>query len=378
MRKRHSPDQIATALRQAEAGTPVAEIVRKLGIHENTFYIWRRRYGGLGTPEVRELRQLREENAKLKQIVADLSLDRKMLQEIIAKKPVKPAQQRERVGFLVRTFGVGIRRACDLIQLNRATYYCKSKAGPLNGILRERIKEIAAARVRYGYRRISVLLRREGFAINDKRVYRLYALEGLSLRAKMPHRRRAATPRSERFVPQMVDELWAMDFMHDRLSDGRSYRLLTVLDVYSRECVALEVAPRFCSNDVVKVLQRVSRERAAPKMLRCDNGAEFVAQPMDQWAFWNKVTLDFSRPGKPTDNAFIESFNGGVRRELLNPSYFETIEDVRRAARIWRQEYNIFRPHSMLANKTPKEFADAARSQSTSRFSPALGGLDSG
>jgi putative transposase len=291
---------------------------------------------------------------------------------------VRPAQQRDRVGFLTRTFGVGVRRACDVIRFNRATYYCKSKSGPLNGVLRQRIKAIAAARVRYGYRRISVLLRREGFAINDKRIYRLYALEGLSLRAKLPHRRRAATPRSQRFVPETINEVWSMDFMHDRLADNRPYRLLTVVDIYSRECIALEVAPRFCSDDVVAVLRRASRERGSPKILRCDNGTEFVAKPLDQWAFWNKITLDYSRPGKPTDNAFIESFNGGVRRELLNPSYFETIEDVRKAARIWRNEYNTFRPHSMLANKTPKEFAAAARNHPRSRFPTDRGGLLTG
>lgn len=270
-----------------------------------------------------------------------------------------------------------IRRACDLIRLNRSTYYCKSIAGPLNAILRERIKEIAAARVRYGYRRISVPLRREGFKINDKRP-RLYKQEGLSLRSKMPHRKRAATPRSQRFIPTGVNEVWSMDFMHDRLADNRAYRLLTIVDIFSRECVALEVASGFRSDDVVRVLQRVCRERGAPKVIRCDNGTEFVARPFDQWAFWNKVTLDFSRPGKPTDNAFIESFNGGVRRELLNPSYFETLEQARKAARIWRVEYNEFRPHSMLANKTPKEFAASIENQQRSRFSSNRDGLLTG
>jgi len=291
---------------------------------------------------------------------------------------VKPAQQRGRVGFLVSTFGVSVRRACEVITFNRASYYVKSKAAPLNAALRERIKAIAAARVRYGYRRIGVLLRREGFAVNDKRIYRLYRLEGLSLRAKMPYRRRAATPRAQRFVAQAVNEIWSMDFMHDRLADNRPYRLLTIVDVFSRECVALEVAPRFCSEDVVAVLRRVVRERGTPKILRCDNGTEFVAKPLDHWAFWNKITLDFSRPGKPTDNAFIESFNGGVRRELLNPSYFETIDEARRATRVWRQEYNEFRPHSMLANMTPKDFAAAARNDLGSRFSTERDGLRTG
>ena len=291
---------------------------------------------------------------------------------------MKPAQQRERVGFLRNTFGVGVRRACEVIKFNRATYYCKPQSSRLNAALRERIKAIAAARVRYGYRRISVLLRREGFKVNDKRVYRLYALEGLSLRAKMPHRKRAAIPRSQRFVPTGINEVWSMDFMHDRLADNRAYRLLTIVDIYSRECVALEVAAHFRSDDVVRVLQRVFRDRGAPKIIRCDNGTEFVAKPFDQFAFWNKIMLDFSRPGKPTDNAFIESFNGGVRRELLNPSYFETIEEARRAARIWRTEYNDFRPHSMLANKTPKEFAAAARIEPRSRSSTDRAGLLTG
>lgn len=273
------------------------------------------------------------------------------------------------------TFGIGVRRACQVIKFNRATYYCKSKAGPLNSVLREKIKEIAAARVRYGYRRIGVLLRREGFKISDKRVYRLYALEGLSLRTKLPHRRRAAMPRSQRHVPETINEIWSMDFMHDRLADNRPYRLLTIVDIYSRECIALEVAPRFCSEDVVAALQHACRERVVPKILRCDNGTEFVAKPLDQWAFWNKIALDFSRPGKPTDNAFIESFNGGVRRELLNPSYFETIDQTRIATRIWREEYNVFRPHSMLANKTPKKFAAAAQNHPGGRFSTDCAGL---
>ncbi len=155
-------------------------------------------------------------------------------------------------------------------------------------------------------------------------------------------------------------------------------QLLTIVDIYSRECVALEVAPRFCSDDVVDILKRACRERGVPNALRCDNGTEFVAKPLDQWAFWNKVALDFSRPGKPTDNAFIESFNGGVRRELLNPSYFETIDQARKAARVWREEYNEFRPHSMLANKTPKEFAAEAANHTRSRSSNDPAGLRTG
>ena len=184
---------------------------------------------------------------------------------------MRPAQQRERVGFLRATFGIAICRACDLISLNRSTYYVKSTAHPFNAMLRERIKEIASARVRYGYRRIGVLLRRDGLHVNDKRVFRLYRLEGLSLRAKMPHRRRAAVARSARVVAEKRNQIWSMDFMHDRLADGRAYRLLTIVDIFTRECVALDVAPRFCSDDVAKVLKRVCTERGTPEMIRCDN-----------------------------------------------------------------------------------------------------------
>ncbi len=247
-----------------------------------------------------------------------------------------------------------------MIQFSRASQYYRAKSSPFNAALLERIKSIAAVRVRYGYRRIHVFLRREGFAVNAKRVYRLYALEGLHLRARLPYRRRAAVVRRQRSVPTKANQIWAMDFMHDRLADHRKFRLLTIVDLFTRECVALEAAAGFKSEDVVRVLNRVCFERDIPTSIRCDNGSEFVAEALDKWAFWNRVELDFSRPGKPVDNAFCESFNGRVRAEFLNPSYFETLNQVRRAAGIWRHDYNEIRPHSTLGNRTPREFAQAA------------------
>ncbi len=236
------------------------------------------------------------------------------------------------------TYKISARRACRLRKINKSTFYYKATTSPLNAVLAARIKEIATVRVRYGYPRIHVLLRREGFKVNRKRVYRLYALQGLNLRPKMPHRKRAAVPRTERLVASKPNEIWAMDFMHDRLADGTAFRLLTVVDLYSRECVALSVDRSFRSPDVVRVLAHACKQRGRPSSIRCDNGTEFVAAPVDQWAFWSEVKLDFSRPGKPTDNAFCESFNGRVRAEFLNPSYFGTLAryyagQARRAAR---------------------------------------------
>jgi len=273
---------------------------------------------------------------------------------------VKPAQQRDRVGYLKERFGIGARRACILLKLSRATYYYKAKASVLNAVLLERIKDIAATRVRYGYPRIHVLLRREGFVVNRKRVYRLYASQGLNLRAKMPHRRRAVVARNLRHVPTRPNEVWAMAFMHDRLADHSNIRSLTIVDLFSRECVALTVGRAFRSEDVVDVLTRVVKQRGTPSSIRCDNGTEFVATALDQWAFWNRVQLDFSRPGKPTDNAFAESFNGRVRAEFLNPSYFETLAQAKRAAWMWRHDYNEYRPHSTLGNITPAAYARSA------------------
>ena len=274
---------------------------------------------------------------------------------------MKPAQHRDRVGFLKERFGIGACRACILLKLNRATYYYKAKASALNAVLVERIKAIAATRVRYGYPRIHVLLRREGFVVNRKRIYRLYAAQGLNLRAKMPHRRRAAVARNLRHVPSRPNKVWAMDFMHDRLADHSKVRLLTIVDLFSRECVTLAVGRSFHSADVVDVLARAVKQRGTPSSIRCDNhGTEFVATALDQWAFWNHVQLDFSRPGKPTDNAFAESFNGRVRAEFLNPSYFETLAQAKRAAGIWRHDYNEYRPHSTLGNVTPAAYARSA------------------
>lgn len=145
--------------------------------------------------------------------------------------------------------------------------------------------------------------------------------------------------------------------MHDRLTSGRKIRLLTVVDTFSRECLALDVRHGFSADDVISVLRHVVADRGLPQTIRCDNGTEFTATRFDQWAYWNRIEIDFSRPGKPTDNAFIESFNGSVRRELLNPSWFDTVEQARREAGVWRRDYNEIRPHRSLDNKSPKEFA---------------------
>ena len=212
-------------------------------------------------------------------------------------------------------------------------------------------------RVNYGYLRIHTLLLREGWKVNRKRVYRLYRLEGLALRRRHPKRRAAAKRREERPVAQATNESWSMDFMSDQLFDGRRIRVLTLVDNSSRESLALEIAANFRGEDVAAVLDQVCRSRGKPQTIRVDNGPEFTSKALDLRAFGHQVQLDFSRPGKPTDNAFIESFNGKFRQECLNQEWFMSLEDARLKSGAWRLDYNQLRPHSSLGNLAPGVFA---------------------
>jgi putative transposase len=221
-----------------------------------------------------------------------------------------------------------------------------------------RIKEIAAVRVRYGYKRIHVLLRREGWFINHKRVYRIYCEEGLNLRAKRPKRRVSAAHRVKLPPAAGLNESWSMDFVSDSLFNGRRFRSLTVVDNFSRECLAIGVRQQFKGRDVVEVMNYLKQSHGIPKYIKVDNGPEFISKELDRWAYENKVTLDFSRPGKPIDNAFIESFNGSFRDECLNTNWFLSIEDAQEKIEDWRQEYNEWRPHGSLDNLTPQQYAD--------------------
>jgi putative transposase len=255
------------------------------------------------------------------------------------------------------TWRVSIRRACRALPVDRSTYHYRSRRTG-QAELTERIKEIAATRVRYGYRRIHVLLRREGWPVNAKRVYRLYRELGLQLRNKTPKRRVRAKLRNDRCSATRSNETWAMDFVHDQLATGRKLRVLTILDIFSRFSPALEPRFNFSGADVVRVLEEVCKEVGFPAAIRVDQGSEFVSRDLDLWAYQRGVTLDFSRPGKPTDNAFIESFNGKFRAECLNAHWFMTLDDARRKCEAWRRDYNEERPHSAIGNKVPIELVD--------------------
>ena len=233
-----------------------------------------------------------------------------------------------------------------------STYHYKSRrAGQAD--LEHRIKEICQTRVRYGYRRVHVLLRREGWMLNLKKTRRLYRDLGLQLRAKTPKRRVKAKLRDDRRVATAPNETWAMDFVHDQLALGRKIRVLTVVDTFSRYVPVIDPRFSYRGEDVVQTLDRICLEAGYPKTIRVDQGSEFISRDLDLWAYAHDVTLDFSRPGTPTDNAFIEAFNGRFRAECLNAHWFMSLDDARQKIEDWRKYYNEVRPHGAIGQRTP-------------------------
>ncbi len=209
----------------------------------------------------------------------------------------------------------------------------------------------------HGYRKIRVLLIREGWKVGKYLVERLYREEGLTLRQRRKRRGRVAEHRRARFHPTAPNQVWSMDFVADPLADGRRFRALTVVDIYTRECLAIESEQRLKGEDVVKVLNRIKLGRGVPRMLYGDNGSECSSQAIDLWGYQNGVRIAFSRPGKPTDNAFVESFKGTYRAECLDAHWFTSLTETREIVETWRREYNESRPHRALGERTPNEFA---------------------
>ena len=207
--------------------------------------------------------------------------------------------------------------------------------------------------MRYGYRRVHVMLQREGLTVNIKKTHRVYNELGLQLRNKTPKRRVRAKLRDDRKPATQPNETWAMDFVHDQLATGKKIRVLTVVDIFSRFSPVIDPRFSYRAEDVVQSLERICAQAGYPKTIRVDQGSEFVSRDMDLWAYTKGVTLDFSRPGKPTDNAFIEAFNGRFRTECLNSHWFLTLDDARQKMEDWRNYYNEVRPHGAIGNKPP-------------------------
>jgi putative transposase len=271
---------------------------------------------------------------------------------------VTPTARRQAVGYLREEYRFSERRACRVIGAHRRTMRYQEKVRQDEAEIRERLRTLAAERPRWGYRRLHILLMREMGAINRKRVYRLYRLEGLAVRQRK--RKRAA--RIPRGIPTSIGrpgEAWAMDFMQDTLASGRRFRTLNVLDTVTRECLRIEVDTSLPGKRVVRVLDQLVERHGRPRRITLDNGPEFTGAALDAWAYRHGVELDFIDPGKPMQNGYQESFNGRFRDECLNLHWFVNLEDARRIIGRWEEEYNTTRPNSALGNQPPAVYAHA-------------------
>jgi putative transposase len=266
-------------------------------------------------------------------------------------------------------FRVSERRACLAARQHRSSQrYCRRKV-PDELQLRERLRLLARRHPRYGYRRIHALLRREGLACNRKRVQRLWRDEGLRLPPKARRRRRGKRMPGH-VAAAHPDQVWALDFLSDQTADGRPIKILTVTDEYTREALATPAARRMGADDTVSALERiVERRGSAPELIRCDNGPELVAHALQDWCRFTGITTGYIEPGAPWQNPYIESFNGHLRRELLDLESFNTLYEAQLLIDDWRQEYNHYRPHQSLNYQTPAEYARRWRTEQQPRLS---------
>ncbi|MGO7356760.1 IS3 family transposase (plasmid) [Rhizobium ruizarguesonis] len=350
-RNRFTDEQIIGILKEHEAGTPVSELCRKHGVSDASIYKWKAKFGGMEVSEAKRLKTLEDENTKL----ADAMLDNAALKDLPGKEVVTPAAKRKAVAHLMSHHEMSERRACKAIGFCRMTVRYETRRDD-DHEPRERMKALAHERRRFGYRRIHVLLRREGHLVNHKRLFRLYREEKLPVR-KRGGRKRAIGTRAPMLVPMVANDRWSLDFVSDQLTDERRLRILTVVDDCTRECLALVDDTSLSGLRVARELDRIIEERGKPRMIVSDNGSEFTSNAILQWADRTKVDWHYIAPGKPIQNAFIESFNGRLRDEFLNETLFSSLAHARSALSNWRSDYNDQRPHSGLGWLTPAEFA---------------------
>ncbi|NEK39758.1 IS3 family transposase [Rhizobium leguminosarum] len=354
-KQRFTEEQIIAVLKEQEAGAKVADLCRKHGISEATFYNWKAKFGGMEVSEAKRLKALEDENARLKKLLAEQMLDAAALRELLGKKMVGPAAQREAVTHLKAVMGLSERRACQIISADRKMIRYRSSRPP-EVELRTKLRDLANERRRFGYRRLFVLLRRDGEPSGVNRIYRLYREEGLSVR-KRKARRRAVGTRAPILVEAKANARWSLDFVHDQFACGRRFRVLNIVDDVTRECLAAVPDTSISGRRVARELTALIERRGKPDMIVSDNGTEFTSNAILAWSKDHKVEWHYIAPGKPMQNGYVESFNGRMRDELLNESLFFGLDHARSAIAEWAEDYNHFRPHSSLGYQTPADYA---------------------
>ncbi|MEO0751472.1 MAG: IS3 family transposase [Pseudomonadota bacterium] len=353
MRKsRFTEGQIIGMIKEQEAGMPTAEVCRKHGLSQGTFYKYKSKYGGMEVSDVVKLRAIEDENARLKRLLADTMLDNAVLKGLAGKELTTPNERRDAALRAMRDHDISQRRACKLVGVDPKTV--RRERPPDHPEIRKEMKTVAAQRRRFGYRRIGVMLERKGMIMNHKKLYRLYTEEKLGVRRRRG-RKRARGSRTPMPVALRPGERWSLDFLADTFGASRRFRILAVNDDCCRENLCLMTDTSISGARVARELDALVRLYGKPASIVSDNGTEFTSRAILKWANENGVDWHYIDPGKPQQNAFIESFNGSLRDELLNEEMFDSLGDARRKLALWRYDYNNVRPHSSLKNQTPTQ-----------------------
>ena len=343
-RKRFTEEQIIGILKEHELGAKTADLCRKHGISEATFYNWKSKFGGMDVSEAKRLKGLETENAKLKRL-------RRVVEHGIG----QPAARREAVAHLRGAHEMSERRACRVIGCDRMTVRYRSRR-PDDPRLRERLRALARERRRFGYRRLLIFLRREGFLVNHKRLLRIYREERLMVR-KRGGRKRAIGSRTPMPAAVLPNDRWSLDFVADQMADGRRFRILAIYDDCTRECLAAVADVSLSGRRVARELDLLITDRGKPRSVISDNGTELTSNAILSWCAEVRIDWHYIDPGKPMQNPFIESFNGRLRDEFLNETLFTSLMQARLALEEWRRDYNTVRPHSRIGWLTPAERA---------------------
>ena len=337
MRKaRFSEEQMVAIIREADRDQ-VSAVAKRHGISEQTIYTWRKRFGGFQADDVRRLRQLEAENARLKKLVAERDLEIEVMKEVAAKKMVSVPARRRQVAY-GRERGLSARRACTLFSVARSALAYRSRKAARDACAIERMKELSAQYPRYGYRRIRIFLARDGHHMSPSRTYRLWRAAGLQVPRKRP-RKRMATVRPRPQAPTGPNQVWSYDFVFDHCANGQKLKCLTVTDEFRKEGLAIDVDGRIRSPRVIEVLSHLVSERGAPAFLRGDNGPEFVSKALLSWIVAQGIGTALIEPGKPWQNGVTESFTGKFRDECLSLEWFRSRAEAKVIIESWRRHF---------------------------------------
>lgn len=354
-KSRFTDSQIIAVFKQAEAGTPLPELCREHGISSATFYKWRSKFGGMEVSMVARMKELEEENRRLKKMYAEAQLSTDLLKEALSKKMVRPSQRRETARTAVEGGRTSIRHACQTFEVSETCYRYQAKACEENAPIADWLVRLTTTYRDWGFGLCFLHLRNvKGFRWKHKRVYRIYRELELNLRIK-PKKRSVREKPEPLAVPEAINQVWSMDFMHDQLSDGRSFRLFNVLDDFNREGLGIEVDLSLPSSRVTRSLEQIIEWRGKPRVIRCDNGPEYISGALLAWAERQGIRIEHIQPGKPQQNAYIERYNRTVRYGWLARSLFDTIEQVQDRATRWLWTYNHERPNMALGGITPMQ-----------------------